>query len=129
MQKTKKKKFFSKKGFTLIELLIVIAIIGILAGVILVSTSAARIKAQKSNAMQSVKSAAPYLTECLLNNDTINDPTPTTGGELLCNSSLNTWPDLTATGCTYGAVNADTDITISCEAGNFVCNFDGGNCR
>ena len=47
----------NQKAFTLIELLIVIAIIGILAGVILVITSTSRQKSVNSSFVQTVKSA------------------------------------------------------------------------
>ncbi|EKE19511.1 MAG: hypothetical protein ACD_8C00146G0016 [uncultured bacterium] len=46
----------NKKGFTLIELLIVIAIIGILAGIVLVSTSSSREKAKDAAIISSAKS-------------------------------------------------------------------------
>jgi len=54
----------NKKGFTLIEILIVIAIIGVLAAVVLVSLNTARQKARDNAAMSTVQSFAKALHLC-----------------------------------------------------------------
>ncbi len=81
----------TQQGFTLLELLIVIAIIGILAGVISVSVSSARVKARDAKRMGDIRQTITALEQYYIKNGTYPTGTASTvaSGSLL--SDTNTF--------------------------------------
>jgi len=75
-----------KKGFTLIELLIVIAIIGILAGAILINIGGARMKARDSKRVLELRS---FMSALDVYNYSVGSY-PSTSGELVSNCDNDT---------------------------------------
>ena len=97
----------NKKGFTLVDLLVVIAIIGILAAIVMVSLNSAKNKAKLASFKATSSSTQAAAIQC---DDSGGNLTTGVSGAAMCSTGdPNTmWPAVAASTCAEG-----TDLTYT----------------
>lgn len=120
-------------GFTILELLVVVAIIGILSSVILISLDNTRSKSKIASIQESLGSVVPLAITCLDDGSQLTPMTDSSGGGVLCSSTVSEWPELVS-GWSYDInptsnVNTNTfSFGASDQKGNSVICSDSEGC-
>lgn len=127
-------KNIEKKGFTLIELLIVIAIIGILSGVVTVSVAGGKDKANTAAAIATLSSILPEIVTCQDDNggislyNTANNICTAAGHDVKWPNIARTGYSVTAPAAANPAISSYTFTATKQDNPTITCSYSANSC-